>query len=83
MTTAATSRPTTFHAVRGRPLGRGRPQGPVHAVPVDDTTRTAVCGARVGGAQHAVPAHATPHLAAHGGVATCPDCSPLLATHTS
>lgn len=39
-----------LHAVRGRPTGRGRAVGTaLHAVPVTDRTRSALCGARVGG----------------------------------
>ncbi len=54
-----------LHAVRGRPVGRQRARGPLHAVPADDRTRTALCGARVGGARSAWPAQ---HPTVDGGV---------------
>lgn len=44
---------STLHvnAAHGRPTGRGRPRDPMlHAVPGFDRTRSALCGARVGGA---------------------------------
>lgn len=48
-------------AVRGRPTGRGRPRGPLlHAVPGTDRTRSALCGARVGGAPLPWPAAGVP-----------------------
>ena len=56
-------------AVRGRPTGRGRPSGDLHAVPRTDRTRTALCGARVGGAGR-------PWGGTRPG--TCPDCAGLL-----
>lgn len=61
-------------ALRGRPAGRGRPRGPLlHAVPLNDRTRSALCGARVGGDPRPWPA-ATPGTAD----GTCPDCAALL-----
>ena len=63
--------PDAVDAVRGRPTGRGRPSGEVHAVPRTDRTRTALCGARVGGAGR-------PWGGTRPG--TCPDCAGLLAS---
>jgi hypothetical protein len=41
---------TQVYAVLDRPTGRGRPRGGLlHAVPGTDRTRSALCGARVGG----------------------------------
>jgi hypothetical protein len=60
-----------FDAVRGRPTGRGRPSGDLHAVPRTDRTRTALCGARVGGPGR-------PWGDTRPG--TCPDCAGLLQT---
>jgi len=70
-----TTAPPVLHlaevdAVRGRPTGRGRPSGDVHAVPRTDRTRTALCGERVGGA-------ARPWGGERPG--TCPECRSLLA----
>jgi hypothetical protein len=65
-------------AARGRPTGRGRPTEPLlHAVPETDRTRTALCGARVGGATAPWPG---PGAARRPGteVATCPECTALL-----
>ena len=62
--------PAQLAAVRGRPTGRRRPSGDLHAVPRTDRTRTALCGARVGG-------DGRPWPQARGD--TCPDCRALLA----
>ncbi len=56
-------------AVRGRPTGRGRASGDLHAVPRTDRTRTALCGARVGG-------NGRPWGERRPG--TCPECAGLL-----
>ena len=56
-------------AVRGRPAGRRRPSGELHAVPRTDRTRTALCGARVGGPGR-------PWGAPRAG--TCPECHELV-----
>lgn len=56
-------------AVRGRPTGRRRPSGELHAVPRTDRTRTALCGARVGG-------QGGPWVAPRTG--TCPECRALV-----
>ena len=66
---APRTRLDAVEAVRGRPTGRGRPSGDLHAVPRTDRTRTALCGARVGGAGR-------PWGDARPG--TCPDCAGLL-----
>ena len=63
-------------AARGRPTGRGRPRGPLlHAVPGTDRTRSALCGARVGGAALSWPADGGP---SGREPATCPECRALL-----
>lgn len=68
-------------AARGRPTGRGRPRGPfLHAVPGNDRTRSALCGARVGGATRPWPhpdaVRAEEARRADDG--TCPECAALL-----
>ena len=60
-------------AARGHPSGRGRPRGLLlHAVPLTDRTRSALCGARVGGAVRSW--HPRPGQAP----AVCPECTALL-----
>ena len=71
-------------AARGRPTGRGRPRGPLlHAVPGTDRTRSALCGARVGGATRPWPlaADSVPGTSAarRRDEGTCPECAALLA----
>lgn len=70
-----------MYAVRGRPAGRGRPRGPqLHAVPASDRTRSALCGARVGGAPLPWPRdedRPAPEPAADQ-VDTCSECAALL-----
>ena len=68
-------------AVRGRPTGRGRPRGPLlHAVPGSDRTRSALCGARVGGQlrpwPQQRPAPSAEQLRSDPG--TCPECAALV-----
>lgn len=68
-----------LYAARGRPTGRGRPRGPLlHAVPVSDRTRTALCGARVGGELRPWPQDLSPRAGERIEPATCPDCAALL-----
>ena len=56
-------------AVHGRPVGRRRSRNtPLHAVPGTDRTRSALCGARVGG-------QATPWALLPAGA--CPECAQL------
>jgi len=63
-----------IYALRDRPSGRSRVRGPLlHAVPGSDRTRSALCGARVGGRRS--PWAARPGT---GEAGTCPDCSSLL-----
>ncbi len=63
-------------AARGRPTGRGRPRGPlVHVVPGSDRTRSALCGARVGGETLPWPTTA----GSSAGAAACPECAALVA----
>ena len=58
-------------AVSDRPVGRRRALRPLlHAVPRNDRTRSALCGARVGGA---------PQPWGRGGQACCPECCALIA----
>lgn len=70
-------------AARGRPTGRGRPRGPLlHAVPGTDRTRSALCGARVGGATLPWPHVGTGEPDRARVVRddrTCPECAALLA----
>ena len=65
-----------LHAVRGRPVGRKRAGGPLHAVPADDRTRTALCGARVGGALRTWPAQPSAGEPVPAG--TCAECASLV-----
>lgn len=61
-------------AARGRPTGRGRPRGPLlHVVPGTDRTRSALCGARVGGQTLPWP------VSAGAGDTPCPECAALVA----
>lgn len=65
------------YAARGRPAGRGRPRGPLlHAVPRTDRTRSALCGARVGGVVRPWP---YPRGTAAPEPGACPECAALLA----
>jgi len=65
----------TMYALRDRPSGRSRVRGPlVHAVPGSDRTRSALCGARVGGR----PSPWVVRPVSLGEVATCPDCAALV-----
>ena len=58
------------HAVGDRPSGRRpSPRPLLHAVPVADRTRSALCGARVGGADRPW-SHADP--------TSCPECVALV-----
>jgi hypothetical protein len=61
-------------AARGRPTGRGRPRGPfLHLVPGTDRTRSALCGARVGGQTLPWP------VSAGADDTPCPECAALVA----
>ena len=70
------------YAVRGRPTGRGRPRGPLlHAVPENDRTRSALCGARVGGETLPWPEQrAAPRIEqlSRPEPPTCPECASLV-----
>jgi len=62
-----------IYALRDRPSGRSRIRGPLlHAVPDSDRTRSALCGARVGGRKSPWAVRPT------SSEGTCPDCSSLL-----
>jgi len=64
-----------MYALRDRPSGRSRVRGPLlHAVPGTDRTRSAMCGARVGGRRS--PWSTRPGTL--GGTTTCPECSSLV-----
>ena len=64
-----------FFALRDRPSGRSRVRGPLlHAVPGTDRTRSALCGARVGGR----PSPWAVRPVSTGEATTCPECSTLV-----
>jgi len=64
-----------FYALRDRPSGRSRVRGPLlHAVPGTDRTRSALCGARVGGR----PSPWAVRPVSTGEATTCPECSSLV-----
>ncbi len=66
-------------AARGRPTGRGRPRGTLlHAVPVRDRTRTALCGERVGGPSRPWPGSTGADAALVPDPRACPECAAVL-----